>query len=60
MKLQHIIDSVRYGELTNISWDNKNRIPAIISFINQGLTDIDLLETLLELTLNQNNSISIF
>lgn len=40
MKLQHIIDSVRYGELTNISWDNKNRIPAIISFINQGLTDL--------------------
>ena len=40
MKLQHIIDSVKYGELTNISWDNKNRIPAIISFINQGLTDL--------------------
>ena len=62
MKLQHIIDSVRYGELTNISWDNKNRIPAIISFINQGLTDLYSRFPLMEkqLIIQQYPQISIY
>lgn len=38
MQLKQLIDSVKYGELTNVSWDNK--IPALISYINQALTDL--------------------
>lgn len=40
MQLNQIIDTVKYGELTNISWNKEDRIPAIISFLNQGLTDL--------------------
>lgn len=40
MKLQELIDTIKYGELTNISWDNEDRIPALISYINLGLTDL--------------------
>ena len=38
MQLKQLIDSVKYGELTNVSWDKK--IPALISYINQALTDL--------------------
>ena len=62
MKLRHIIDSVKYGELTNISWDSPNRIPAIICFINQGLTDLYTRFPLLEkqVIIQQYPQISIY
>ena len=62
MKLQHIIDSVKYGELTNISWDSPNRVPAIICFINQGLTDLYTRFPLLEkqVIIQQYPQISIY
>ena len=62
MKLRHIIDSVKYGELTNISWDSPNRVPAIICFINQGLTDLYTRFPLLEkqVIIQQYPQISIY
>lgn len=62
MKLRHIIDSIKYGELTNISWDSPNRIPAIICFINQGLTDLYTRFPLLEkqVIIQQYPQISIY
>lgn len=40
MELQQVIDTVKYGELTNISWKACDRVPALISFLNQGLVDL--------------------
>lgn len=62
MKLRHIIDSIKYGELTNISWDSPDRIPAIICFINQGLTDLYTRFPLLEkqVIIQQYPQISIY
>ena len=40
MKLKEIIDSLKYGELINISWDNANRLPQIITQINLGLLNL--------------------
>lgn len=40
MTLQEIIDTLKYGELTNISWDYENRIPQVISQINLGLLNL--------------------
>lgn len=62
MKLRHIIDSVKYGELTNICWKSEDRIPAVISFINQGLTDLYTKFPLLEkqVIIQQYPQISIY
>lgn len=40
MKLKQVIDSIKYGELTNISWEDNKRLPSIITYINQALTDL--------------------
>lgn len=40
MKLQEIIDTLRYGVLCNISWDTDYRIPQIIANINLGLLQL--------------------
>ena len=38
MQLNQVIDSIRYGELINLSWDDNKRIPAIITYINQAVS----------------------
>lgn len=40
MKLKDLISILRYGELTNISWDNESRIPQVIAQINLGLLNL--------------------
>jgi hypothetical protein len=40
MKLKDLINILRYGELTNISWDNESRIPQVIAQINLGLLNL--------------------
>lgn len=60
MQLKQLIDSVKYGELTNVSWDNK--IPALISYINQALTDLYTKFPLMEkqVTVQQYPQISMY
>ena len=40
MQLQTIIDTVRYGDLCSISWEDPARIPQIISYLNLALIDL--------------------
>ena len=40
MKLQQIIDKLRYGELLNTSWDCDDKLPKVITAINSGLIDL--------------------
>lgn len=62
MQLNQVIDSIRYGELTNLSWDDNKRIPAIITYINQALTDLYNKFPILEkqLTIQQYPQISMY
>jgi len=62
MQLQQVIDTVKYGELTNISWKAEDRIPALISFLNQALTDLYSKFPLMEkqITIQQYPQISIY
>ena len=38
MKLEHILDTIKYGELATTSWEDKD--PQIINFINLGLIQL--------------------
>lgn len=62
MQLRQVIDSIKYGELTNISWEDTKRIPAIITYINQALTDLYNKFPILEkqLTIQQYPQISMY
>ena len=41
MQLKELLDTLKYGELSVMSWDEEsNRLPQVISYINQGLINL--------------------
>lgn len=39
MQLQHILDSIKYGEMANIDW-TEDKTPKVINYINLGLINL--------------------
>lgn len=62
MKLQEIVDTLHYGVLCNISWDNEYRVPQIIVNLNLGLLELYSKYPILEKTvaIAQYSHISIY